>query len=48
MLLTALGCFFAGIFLPFTAVTKLWLFNNQVSVCRGLVTRKYRILDAVD
>lgn len=36
MLLVALGCFFAGIFLPFTAVTKLWLFNNQVSVCQGL------------
>ncbi|HLX68068.1 MAG TPA: paraquat-inducible protein A [Verrucomicrobiae bacterium] len=37
MLLTALGCFFAGIFLPFTAVTKLWLFSDQVSVCQGLV-----------
>src|ERR1700758_5499910 len=37
MLLTALGCFFAGIFLPFTTVTKLWLFDNQISVCHGLV-----------
>ena len=37
MLLAALVCFFAGIFLPFTTVTKLWLFDNQVSVCRGLV-----------
>ena len=37
MLLAALGCFFAGIFLPFTTVTKLWLFDNQISVCRGLV-----------
>ncbi len=37
MLLAALGCFFAGIFLPFTSVTKLWLFDNQISVCRGLV-----------
>src|SRR5579864_2024576 len=37
MLLTALGCFFAGIFLPFTRVTKLWLFDNQISVCHGLV-----------
>jgi paraquat-inducible protein A len=36
MLLTALGCFLAGIFLPFTAVTKLWLFENQISVVRGL------------
>ena len=37
MLLAALGCFIAGIFLPFTTVTKLWLFENQISVCRGLV-----------
>src|SRR5215469_17964243 len=37
MLLAALGCYFAGIFLPFTTVTKLWLFENQISVCRGLV-----------
>jgi len=37
MLLAALVCFFAGIFLPFTTVTKLWLFDNQISVCHGLV-----------
>ena len=37
MLLAALSCFFAGIFLPFTSVTKLWLFENQISVCRCLV-----------
>ena len=37
MLLAAMGCFIAGIILPFTAVTKLWLFENQISVCRGLV-----------
>jgi paraquat-inducible protein A len=36
MLLASLGCFFAGIFLPFTGVTKLWLFENQISVCQGL------------
>ncbi|HWY29124.1 MAG TPA: paraquat-inducible protein A [Candidatus Acidoferrum sp.] len=37
MLVASLGCFIAGIFLPFTAVTKLWLFENQVSVYRGLI-----------
>jgi paraquat-inducible protein A len=37
MLLAALGFYFAGIFLPFTTVTKLWLFNNQISVYRGLI-----------
>jgi len=36
MLLIAAGCFVAGIFLPFTAVTKLWLFENQMSVWQGL------------
>ena len=36
ILMSALGCFFAGIFLPFTAVTKLWLFENQISVWHGL------------
>ena len=36
MLLVALGFFVAGIFLPFTAVTKLWLFENQISVYQGL------------
>ena len=37
MLLASLGFFIAGIFLPFTSVTKLWLFENQVSVYRGLI-----------
>src|SRR5262245_26237210 len=37
MLLAAVGFFVAGIFLPFTAVTKLWLFENQISVFNGLV-----------
>jgi len=37
MLLAAMGCFIGGIILPFTAVTKLWLFENQISVCHGLV-----------
>ncbi|HEU6448852.1 MAG TPA: paraquat-inducible protein A [Verrucomicrobiae bacterium] len=37
MLATALGFYAAGIFLPFTAVTKLWLFENQISVFRGLI-----------
>jgi paraquat-inducible protein A len=36
-LVSALGLFVAGIFLPFTAVTKLWIFENQISVYRGLV-----------
>jgi paraquat-inducible protein A len=37
MLLLSLGFFAAGIFLPFTSVTKLWLFENQISVYRGLI-----------
>ncbi len=37
MLVASMGFFVAGIFLPFTSVTKLWLFNNQVSVYRGLI-----------
>jgi paraquat-inducible protein A len=36
MLLTSMGFFVAGIFQPFTSVTKLWLFENQVSVYQGL------------
>jgi paraquat-inducible protein A len=36
MLLASLGCFITGIFSPFTGVTKLWLFENQVSVYEGL------------
>ncbi|HEX5398680.1 MAG TPA: paraquat-inducible protein A [Verrucomicrobiae bacterium] len=37
MLLSAMGFFVSGIFLPFTSVTKLWLFENQISVYRGLI-----------
>jgi len=37
MLVAALGLFIAGIFLPFTSVTKLWLFENQTSVYQGLI-----------
>ena len=37
MLLAAMGFFVSGIFLPFTSVTKLWLFENQISVFRGLI-----------
>ena len=37
MLVLALGFLIAGIFRPFTAVTKLWLFENQISVFEGLV-----------
>ena len=36
MLLASMGFFVAGIFQPFTSVTKLWLFENQVSVYQGL------------
>ena len=37
MLLAAMGLFVTGIFLPFTSLTKLWLFENQISVFRGLI-----------
>ena len=37
MLLAAVCFFVAGIFLPFTSVTKLWLFQNQISVYHGLI-----------
>jgi paraquat-inducible protein A len=37
MLVASLGFFIAGIFSPFTSVTKLWLFENQISVYRGLI-----------
>lgn len=37
LLVLGLGFFVAGIFLPFTSVTKLWLFQNQISVYRGLI-----------
>ena len=38
LLVVSLGCFLAGLFRPFTAVTKLWLFENQISVFQGLIT----------
>ena len=34
----ALFLFVAGIFRPFTSVTKLWIFENQISVYAGLIT----------
>ena len=37
MLLAAMGLFVTGIFMPFTSVTKMWLFENQVSVYQGLI-----------
>ncbi len=37
MLFFALALFMAGIFRPFTEVTKLWLFENKVSVYDGLI-----------
>ncbi len=37
MLVSAAAFFVAGIFLPFTSVTKLWLFQNQISVYHGLI-----------
>ena len=37
MLVAAISLFVAGVFLPFTSVTKLWLFENQISVYRGLI-----------
>jgi paraquat-inducible protein A len=38
LLLLSLGLFLAGLFRPFTQVTKLWLFDNDVSVYNGLIT----------
>lgn len=38
MLLAGLGFLLCGIFLPFTSVTKLWIFENQVSVFQGLIS----------
>jgi paraquat-inducible protein A len=38
LLVVALGLFIAGVFRPFTAVTKLWVFDNQISVFSGLIT----------
>ncbi|HUA37881.1 MAG TPA: paraquat-inducible protein A [Candidatus Sulfopaludibacter sp.] len=37
MLVLAMAFFVTGIFLPFTSVTKLWLFQNQISVYHGLI-----------
>ena len=38
MLVVSLGLFLAGLFRPFTVVTKLWIFENEVSVYKGLIT----------
>lgn len=38
MLLLSLVLFLAGLFRPFTQVTKLWLFDNDVSVYNGIIT----------
>jgi paraquat-inducible protein A len=37
MLFCAMALFVAGVFRPFTEVTKLWLFENKVSVFDGLI-----------
>jgi paraquat-inducible protein A len=37
LLLASMALFVLGIFRPFTSVTKLWLFENQLSVWDGLV-----------
>jgi len=37
MLLLSLVLFLAGLFRPFTRITKLWLFDNDVSVYQGLI-----------
>ncbi len=38
MLLLSRVLFLAGLFRPFTQVTKLWLFDDDVSVYTGLIT----------
>lgn len=38
MLAVSLVLFLAGLFRPFTRITKLWLFDNDVSVYQGLIT----------
>lgn len=38
MLLLAFALLLAGLFRPFTQVTKLWLFDDDVSVYSGLIT----------
>lgn len=37
MLVLSLALFLAGLFRPFTRITKLWLFDNDVSVYQGLI-----------
>jgi len=37
LLVLSMSLFWGGIFRPFTSVTKLWLFENQVSVWQGLI-----------
>ncbi|MDB6067343.1 MAG: pqiA [Pedosphaera sp.] len=37
LLICALALFLAGLFRPFTEVTKLWIFDNKVSVYDGLI-----------
>jgi paraquat-inducible protein A len=38
MLVLAFGLYLAGLFRPFTEVTKLWIFESEVSVIGGLVS----------
>ena len=38
MLVCAFGLYFAGLFRPFTEVTKLWIFEDEVSVIGGMVS----------
>jgi paraquat-inducible protein A len=38
MLFASLALFVAGILRPFTEVTKMWIFENQISVYDGLIT----------
>lgn len=37
LLVAALALFVTGVFLPFTSVSKLWVFENQISVYQGLI-----------
>lgn len=38
MLVCAFGLYLAGLFRPFTEVTKLWIFEDEVSVIGGMVS----------
>jgi paraquat-inducible protein A len=38
MLVLAFALYLAGLFRPFTEVTKLWIFDSEVSVINGLVS----------